>query len=104
MNVFRIAEAETGLTREEIDNALLTSLTGRHPRRVLILPPDFTRFHSNAGFVANTYYHILQDMGAQVDILPSPMNRPWVRMLPPGAVVTVRAKRMGRLFRKCSMP
>ena len=71
MNVFRIAETETGLTREEIANALLTSLTGRHPRRVLILPPDFTRFHSNAGFITNTYYHILQDMGAQVDILPA---------------------------------
>ena len=71
MNVFKIAEAETGLTREEIANALLASLTGRHPRRVLILPPDFTRFHSNAGFITNTYYHILQDMGAQVDILPA---------------------------------
>lgn len=71
MNVFRIAETETGLTREEIANALLTSLTGRNPRRVLILPPDFTRFHSNAGFITNTYYHILQDMGAQVDILPA---------------------------------
>ena len=71
MNVFKIAETETGLTREEIANALLASLTGRHPRRVLILPPDFTRFHSNAGFITNTYYHILQDMGAQVDILPA---------------------------------
>lgn len=71
MNVFKIAKTENGLTREEIANALLTSLTGRHPRRVLILPPDFTRFHSNAGFITNTYYHILQDMGAQVDILPA---------------------------------
>ena len=71
MNVFKIAETETGLTREEIANALLASLTGRHPRRVLILPPDFSRFHSNAGFITNTYYHILQDMGAQVDILPA---------------------------------
>ena len=71
MNVFKIAETETGLTREEIANALLASLTGRHPRRVLILPPDFTRFHSNAGFITNPYYHILQDMGAQVDILPA---------------------------------
>lgn len=71
MNVFKIAKTETGLTREEIANALLTSLTGRHPRRVLLLPPDFTRFHSNAGYITNTYYHILQDMGAQVDILPA---------------------------------
>ena len=34
----------------------------------------------------------------------SPMNRPWVRMLPPGAVHTVSTKRMGRSLRKCSMP
>lgn len=71
MNVFKIANTEAGLTHKEIANALLTSLTDYQPQRVLILPPDFTRFHSNAGFITNTYYHILRDMGAEVDILPA---------------------------------
>ena len=44
---------------EEIRVALLQSLEGRTLRKVLILPPDFTRFHSGAGFITNIYYHAL---------------------------------------------
>ena len=41
---------------------------------------DFTRFHSNAGYITNVYYHALTDMGANVDIMPAlgthePMTR-----------------------------
>lgn len=71
MNIFKIADNESGLTQQEIAHALRQSLEDRHPRRVLILPPDFTRYHSNAGFITNTYYHILQNMGAEVDIMPA---------------------------------
>lgn len=71
MNEFVYAKTETGLTREEIRQALERSLAGRAPRRVLIIPPDFTRFHSNAGLITNLYYHLLTGRGASVDILPA---------------------------------
>ena len=70
-DIYRLAEAETGLTSEEIKAALLASLEGRTLGKVLILPPDFTRFHSNAGFITNVYYHELTKRGAEVDILPA---------------------------------
>ena len=59
------------MTREEIKVALEQSLEGKSLKHVLIIPPDFTRFHSNAGFITNTYYHLLIDRGCQVDILPA---------------------------------
>ncbi len=71
MENFVYAQAETGLTSEEIRQALLQSLEGRTLRNVLIIPPDFTRFHSNAGFISNVYYHALTDMGCNVDLLPA---------------------------------
>ncbi|MBQ6067452.1 MAG: DUF2088 domain-containing protein [Clostridia bacterium] len=70
-DIYRIADTETGLTPEEIKAALLASLEGRSLKKVLILPPDFTRFHSNAGFITNVYYHALTDAGVQVDIMPA---------------------------------
>ena len=71
MDIFKIAQAETGLSPEEIKAALLESLAGRRLKNVLILPPDFTRFHSNAGYITNVYYHALTEMGVNVDILPA---------------------------------
>ena len=70
-DIYRIADTETGLTPEEIKAALLASLDGRALKKVLILPPDFTRFHSNAGYITNVYYHALTDAGVQVDIMPA---------------------------------
>ncbi|MBR5970449.1 MAG: DUF2088 domain-containing protein [Lachnospiraceae bacterium] len=70
-DLYRVAEAETGLTEEEIREALAQSLKGRSPKQVLILPPDFTRFHSNAGFITRVYYQLLTEMGAEVDIMPT---------------------------------
>ena len=70
-DIYAIAQAETGLREEEIRAALAQSLEGRALRKVLILPPDFTRYHSNTGFITNVYYHMLRDMGAEVDIMPA---------------------------------
>lgn len=39
-------------------------------KKVLIIPPDFTRFHSMAGTIASMYYGMLKD-SCQVDILPA---------------------------------
>ena len=71
MDIFKISDRETGLTREEIRAALLEALEGRALKKVLILPPDFTRFHSNAGLITNICWHELTDRGVQVDIMPA---------------------------------
>ena len=71
MDDFIYAESEQGLSREEITEALLRSLEGRELHHALIIPPDFTRFHSNAGLITNVYYHALIERGCEVDILPA---------------------------------
>ena len=71
MEHFRYADSPLGLSQEEIRQALLASLEGRNLQHVLIIPPDFTRFHSNAGLITNIYYHALVEQGCQVDILPA---------------------------------
>ncbi len=64
-------DREEGLTREEIAKLLERSLEGRSVQKALLIPPDFTRFHSNAGLITNLYYHMLTERGAEVDILPA---------------------------------
>lgn len=74
-----VAKNESSLTKEEIKNALYRSIEGKNLKRVLIVPPDYTRYHSNAGLITNIYYHALKD-AAHVDIMPAlgthvPMTR-----------------------------
>ncbi len=95
MEKYLVDETERGLSREEIRRALLTALEdfaeeqgeARRPepacgepgkpvlwrsvKKALILPPDFTRFHSGAGYITNVCYHALTARGASVDILPA---------------------------------
>ena len=59
-----------GLSNQEIIEAINESLQGKQLDNVLLLPPDYTRFHSNAGFITNCYYHELINQGVNVDILP----------------------------------
>lgn len=61
---------QTGLTDQEITNAIKKSLLGKTLERVLIIPPDITRFHSKAGYITNQYYHLLKDR-CHIDILPA---------------------------------
>lgn len=70
-DIYKIAMNESGLAQDEIKDALAASIRGRKLNNVLIIPPDFTRFHSNAGFITNTYYRILAEAGVNVDILPA---------------------------------
>lgn len=71
MEDISIVRQQGGLTDEELRDTLERSLRGRKLERVLILPPDFTRFHSQAGKITNLYYHLLEDRGVRVDILPA---------------------------------
>ena len=71
MDIFKIADNEQGLSNDEIAKLLEQSLEGRTLKNVLVIPPDFTRFHSNAGFITQVYYKLLTERGVQVDILPA---------------------------------
>ena len=46
MELFLHETDQNGLNRQKIETALVKSLEGRKLSRVLIIPPDFTRFHS----------------------------------------------------------
>lgn len=70
MELLLKAKTNEGLNTNEIKTQLLKSLEGKVLKKVLLVPPDFTRFHSNAGLITNLYYHILKDI-ATVDILPA---------------------------------
>lgn len=70
-NIFVTARDGDGLNKAELLDALQKSLEGRALHRVLLIPPDFTRFHSNAGYLTNAYYHLLTNRGCKVDILPA---------------------------------
>ena len=64
------AQAErSGKLRE----ALLDAFTegDRGWRRVLILGPDISRLHSQAGRIVNILYHWLAERGCQADVLPA---------------------------------
>lgn len=71
MDVFRISDNPSGLSNDEIKAAVAESLKGRDVKKALIIPPDFTRYHSNAGLLSQLYYLQLIEMGASVDILPA---------------------------------
>ncbi len=59
-----------GLSKDAIVGAVRASLVGKNLHKVLLVPPDFTRFYSHAGLITNTYYHALKDH-AEVDVLPA---------------------------------
>ena len=69
MDIFVKAKSDS-LKKQEIVNALEKSIEGKSLKKVLLLPPDFTRFYSNAGLITNYYYHALINH-CRVDILPA---------------------------------
>lgn len=69
-DIYKIA-SNGGISDAELKDALEKSLAGRTLQKVLIIPPDFTRFHSQAGKITGIYYHLLTERGVQVDIMPA---------------------------------
>ena len=65
-----IYEYANGLTDAQLRDALAKSLEGRDLKKVLILPPDYTRMYSGAGKITAIYYELLKDT-CQVDIMPA---------------------------------
>lgn len=75
-DMFRIAETAEGLSNAEIAKELEAALAAweaeKGPvRNALVIPPDFTRYHSNAGFITQVFYRLLTAKGANVDVLPA---------------------------------
>ncbi len=65
-----IYENAHGLTDAEMKAALAESLKGRSLKKVLILPPDFTRMYSYAGKLTAMYYELLSPT-CEIDIMPA---------------------------------
>ena len=61
-----------GISEKELRAALEKSLSQckKELRKVLLIPPDFTRMHSGAGKITAIYYDLLKD-GCRVDIMPA---------------------------------
>ena len=55
----------------ELKDALLQSLEGKTFKKVLLLPPDYTRLYSDAGHISAIYYEILTGRGAETDVMPT---------------------------------
>lgn len=65
------AASPDGLSREELESGMLSLLEKYPAKKVLIIPPDFSRYFSNAGFLTNFCYHYYCGKGAEADILPA---------------------------------
>lgn len=54
----------------ELKQILADSLKGRKLKKVLLLPPDYTRMYSGAGKITAYYYEMLKDT-CEVDVMPA---------------------------------
>lgn len=75
-----ILRSTDGLSENEIKEALTKSLEGKNLRKVLLIPPDYTRMYSGAGMLTRIYYDLLEKSGAEIDVMPAlgthvPMTR-----------------------------
>lgn len=70
MKIFLSNEQES-LKNEIIISALNKLLDEKRPKKLLILPPDYTRLHSNAGFITNVLYHECVKRNINLDIMPA---------------------------------
>ena len=67
--------ADKGISDHELRGALELSIRQciksiGHPKKVLLIPPDFTRMHSGAGRITAIYYEMLKDT-CHIDIMPA---------------------------------
>lgn len=65
-----ILKCDPYISDSELKSALLDSLKGKNLKKVLILPPDYTRMYSGAGKITAIYYEALKDI-CEVDIMPA---------------------------------
>lgn len=72
VEVIQKASGKSGITDAELRKLIEDSIRDRKVglKKVLLLPPDFTRMHSGAGKITAMYYEILKDT-CQVEIMPA---------------------------------
>ena len=70
--IIKTSSEVTGLSDKEVFEIIKQSISKKMSslRKVLLLPPDFTRCHSGAGKITAIYYELLKDT-CKVDILPA---------------------------------
>lgn len=80
-DICKVAQNQNGISDVEIDSVLdeFFKEFGKPVKKVLLLPPDFTRMHSGAGKITAKLYSRLKN-NARVDIMPAlgthePMTR-----------------------------
>ena len=65
-----IEKGEGEISDNELLALLEKSVKGKALKKVLILPPDYTRMYSGAGKITRMYYNMLKDV-CEVDIMPA---------------------------------
>ena len=68
MESYHISDRKNGFTKQEIAD-IITAFDTKGLKKVLLVVPDYTRYHSNAGHIANLYYHHLTEKGIEVTLL-----------------------------------
>lgn len=63
-------QKDSGISDSELLEALKQSLQDKKIKKILLLPPDFTRMYSGAGKICAMYYNLLKDI-ADIDIMPA---------------------------------
>ena len=63
-------ESEGIISEKSLFEILKKSVKGKNLRKILILPPDYTRMYSGAGKITNMYYNLLKE-NCIVDIMPA---------------------------------
>lgn len=71
-NLSLVSNSPAGFSDDEIFAVIEKSLSDRRDslKKILILPPDITRFHSGAGIITQYIYQLLHDT-CEIDILPA---------------------------------
>lgn len=63
-------ESRGAISDKSIYEIIKKSVEGKNLKKILILPPDYTRMYSGAGKITNMYYKLLKD-SCIVDIMPA---------------------------------
>ncbi len=63
-------ESEGVIDEAGLFEIIKRSVENKQLKKILILPPDYTRMYSGAGKITNMYYKLLKDM-CEVDIMPA---------------------------------
>lgn len=63
-------ESQGVISDKSLSEIIKKSVEGKNLKKVLILPPDYTRMYSGAGKITNMYYNLLKDK-CIVDIMPA---------------------------------